>query len=179
MKTLNDVKKLAEELMAKKFTFSTYFGVYTLSANELGYRFEFDSAKRRFGACWYVAKKITLSMPLCKENLDKLDTQIEDTMLHELAHAFCIHVYGIKEGKGHGYNWQHIAKQIGCNGERCYKSSEVNKPKSKYTLVCDSCGKETPKYKKVTRKYACAKCSNEHNITTYTERFKLRLVTNY
>ena len=76
MANLNDVKRMAETLMAKKFTFNTYHGVFTFSAKDLGYRFEFDNAKRRFGACWYVQKKITLSMPLCAENLDKIETRI-------------------------------------------------------------------------------------------------------
>ena len=179
MTTLNDVKKMAEGLMAKQFTFNTYHGVFTMSANSLGYRFEFDTAKRRFGACWYVAKKITLSLPLCSENLDKIETQILDTMLHELAHAFCVEVYGVRNGKGHGYNWQHIATQIGCNGKRCYSSDSVNKPQSKYTLLCESCGRETPKYKIVKRTVACGKCCKQHNNGKYTDKFKLKLVVNY
>jgi predicted SprT family Zn-dependent metalloprotease len=179
MRTLNDVKKMAETLIAKEFTFNTYHGVFTMSAKSLGYRFEFDSAKRRFGACWYVAKKITLSMPLSKENLDKIETRITNTMLHELAHAFSVEVYGIREGKGHGYNWKHIAKQIGCDGERCYDGESVNKPQSKYTLVCDSCNRETPKHKVVRKSYACGKCCNEHNNGKFSDKFKLRLVTNY
>lgn len=179
MNTINDVKRMAETLMNKRFTFNTYFGVYTYSAKDLGYRFEFDSAKRRFGACWYTQKKITLSMPLCVENLDKIETRITNTMLHELAHAFCVKVYGLREGKGHGYNWKSIAKQIGCDGERCYDGETVNKPQSKYTLVCDSCKRETPKHKRVTKTYACGKCCDKHNNGKFSHDYKLRLVVNY
>ncbi len=179
MKTLNDVKKMAETLMAKQFTFNTYFGVYTLSGEQLGYTFKFDSAKRRFGCCNYGRKTIGLSMPLCSENLDKIDTKITDTMLHELAHAFSVHVYGIREGRGHGYNWQHIAKQIGCDGKRCFDSDKVNLPKSKYTLLCESCGKSTPKHKVIRKTYACGKCCNEHNNGKFSDKFRLKLVTNY
>lgn len=179
MRTLNNVKEMAESLMSKQFTFNTYHGVFTMSANDLGYRFEFDTAKRRFGACWYVAKKISLSMPLCKENLDKIETRITNTMLHELAHAFSVQVYGIREGKGHGYNWKHIAKQIGCDAERCYNGESVNKPLSKYTLVCDSCNKETPKHKMVKRNFACGDCCNKHANGKFSDKYKLRLVVNY
>jgi hypothetical protein len=70
MKTINDVKIVAEQLMAQKFTFKTYHKEFNMSANDLGYRFEFDTAKRRFGCCWYRDKKITLSMPICQENLE-------------------------------------------------------------------------------------------------------------
>ena len=179
MKTLNDVKVMAETLMAKKFTFNTYHGVFTMSGKELGYTFKFDTAKRRFGCCSYGKKTIGLSMPLCAENLDKIDTKITDTMLHELAHAFSVQVYGIRDGRGHGYNWQHIAKQIGCNGKRCFDSNSVNLPKSKYTLVCDSCKKETPKHKRITKTYACGDCCNQHANGKFSHDYKLRLVVNY
>ena len=177
MKTINDVKKMAEALMCKQFTFKTNSGVCTISGKELGYTFKFDTAKRRFGCCNYTKKTIGLSMPLCSENLDKIDTKITDTMLHELAHAFSVHVYGIK-GRGHNNNWKHIATQIGCDGNRCYDSSKVNLPKSKYKLVCDTCNKETPKHKMIRKTYACGKCCNEHNNGKFTEKYKLRLVIN-
>jgi predicted SprT family Zn-dependent metalloprotease len=179
MRTLSDVKKLAIELMSKEFTITTYYKTYKISALDLGYYFEFDSAKRRFGACWYVRKKITLSMPLCKENLDKIETRITNTILHELAHAFSVEIYGVREGKGHGHKWKNIAKQIGCDAERCYNGDSVNKPLSKYTLVCDSCNKETPKHKMVKRNFACGDCCNKHANGKFSDKFKLRLVTNY
>ena len=178
MKTINEVKKVAETLMSKQFTFSTYFGVYTISGKELGYEFKFDTAKERFGCCRYTRKQISLSKPLCIANLDKIDTEITDTILHELAHAFSVHVYGVKEGRGHNYNWKHIAKQIGCNGERCYDSSNINMPKSKYSLVCDSCKKETPKHKMTKKSYACGKCCNEHNNGKFSEKYRMRLILN-
>jgi predicted SprT family Zn-dependent metalloprotease len=179
MKTLNDVKNLAIELMATEFTVNTYYGKKTMSAMDLGYYFEFDNAKRAFGRCFYMQKKITLSLPLCSENLDKVDTQIRNTILHEIAHALSVEIYGIREGKGHGANWKSVAKQIGCNGERCYNGDSVNKPKSKYTLVCDSCNNETPKYKVVRRTVACGKCCREYNNGKYSDKYRLRLVTNY
>ena len=178
MKTINDVKEVAETLMSQQFTFSTYYGTYTLSGKQLGYNFKFDTAKRRFGCCSYTRKQISLSKPLSLENLDKVDTQITDTMLHELAHAFSVHVYGMKEGRGHNYNWKHIAKQIGCDGERCFDSDDVNMPKSKYSLICDNCENETPKHKMVKKNYACGKCCSEHNNGKFTEKYKLRLVVN-
>ena len=179
MKNLNDVRLMAETLMTKQFTFNTYHGVYTLSGEQLGYTFKFDSAKRRFGCCSYGKKTIGLSMPLCNENLDKIDTKITDTMLHELAHAFCVHVYGVRDGRGHGYNWQHIAKQIGCDAKRCFSSDSINLPKSKYTLLCENCGKETPKHKVIRKTYACAKCCDEHNNGKFSYDYQLKLVTNY
>lgn len=181
MGTINDVRNLAETLLAKEFTFRTYYGEHTISAKELGYVFKFDNKKRSFGTCYYVKKEIHLSLPLCSENLDKIHTNIQNTILHELAHAFCVYVYGIISGRGHDQKWRSIAMQIGCNGKRCFNSDEVNAPKSKYTLLCDNCGTETRKHKLTNRlnKFACGKCCNEHNNGRFTEKYKLRLVQNY
>lgn len=179
MQTLNDVRNLAIELMNTKFTFRVGNGIRTMSALDLGYYFDFGKKKRAFGTCYYIAKKIELSMPLCAENLDKVNTRIKNTILHEIAHAFCVEVYGRKYGRGHGANWKDIAKQIGCDGERCYDGETVNKPASKYTLICDNCERQTPKYKIVKKAFACGKCCKEHNFGRYTDKFKLRLVVNY
>ena len=178
MKTINDVRELAIELLSKEFTFTTYYGEHTVSAKSIGYRFEFDNAKRMFGRCFYNAKKITLSLPLCSANLDKVDSKIYDTILHEIAHALCVHVHGISIGKGHGSNWKSIARQIGSDGKRCFNSETVNMPKGKYSLICDSCGKESTKHRKITKRYACASCCNKYNGGKFSYEFILRLVEN-
>lgn len=179
MGTIADVKKLAIELMSKEFTIQTYYGERTMSAMDLGYYFEFGNRKKAFGTCYYVQKKIVLSLPLCSENLDKIETRIYNTILHEIAHAFCVEVYGLKHGRGHGSNWKSIASQIGCDAKRCFDSSTVNMPKGKYSLICDHCGYESPKHRKVTRTYACARCCNKHNGGKFSVYYKLRMVTNY
>jgi predicted SprT family Zn-dependent metalloprotease len=178
MKTINDVIELANELLNKEFTFTTYYGTHNVSAKSIGYRFEFNNRKRAFGVCYYNQKKISLSLPLCTENLDKVDSRIYNTILHEIAHALCVYVYGIKQGKGHGSCWRSIATQIGCDGKRCFESETVNLPKGKYSLICDNCGRETQKHRKVTRQYACGKCCNAHNGGKFSTKFILRLVVN-
>ena len=179
MGTINDVRALAVSLMNKEYTFIANGKTYVVSPSKIGYRFEFDTAKRRFGCCSYNRRMITLSLPLCSENLDKIETRIQNTILHEIAHALCVSVYGITYGRGHGANWQSIAKQIGCDGKRCYDGSTVNKPKSKYTLICDNCGSESSRHRMVYSNYACSKCCNEHNRGKYTEKFKMRVIQNH
>ena len=176
--TINDVSKLANELMNKSFKFRTERGSYNLSASDIGYTFEFDNAKRIFGRCFYTRHKITISKGICEANLDKLNTQIKDTILHEIAHAFCVYAYGVKEGRGHGEKWRSIAKQIGSNGERCYSSSEVTPVLSKYSLVCDSCGRSVPKHRKPSVERACGVCCRKHNNGKFTPEFKMKLVLN-
>ncbi len=178
MATIQDVQQLAIKLLSQPFTFTANGETHEISAIDLGYYFEFDKGKKAFGTCHFRKKKITLSLALCEANLDKLFTQITDTTLHEIAHAFCVHVYGTTHGRGHDWRWISIAKQIGCNGERCYSFDNVNPPKSKYTLVCNTCGRETPKHKKVTRKTACAICCKQHNFGRFSYDYLLELRVN-
>ena len=178
MKTINDVIELANELLNKEFTFTTYYGTHNVSAKSIGYRFEFNNRKRAFGTCNYSQKIIGLSLPLCTENLDKIDSRIYNTILHEIAHALSVHVYGIRFGRGHGANWVSVAKQIGCDGKRCFDSETVNMPKAKYRLVCDSCGAESPKHRKGSRTSACGRCCREHNGGKFSDKFILKFVVN-
>ena len=66
-------------------------------------------------------------------------------------------------------------KSIGCNGIRCYNSSEVNKIEHKYTLVCDTCGGKNPRHRKPRQKYSCAKCEPKK----FNEKYLLKVVQNF
>jgi predicted SprT family Zn-dependent metalloprotease len=176
MYTIKDVERIAEKLISKTHKFKANGNTYHISPKfDLGYSFEFDNAKVRFGCCKYSVKKITLSKQLCEKNLDKLDTQIVDTILHEIAHALCYHVYGSNNGRGHNRFWRDIAIQIGCCGETYYCSKTIESVESKYTLVCDSCNKTTPLHRKINgRSYSCGDCSPK----VYNPKFKMRLIQN-
>ena len=67
-----------------------------------GWRFQFDHARRRFGACRYGRKLITLSRPLVLLNPE---AEVRDTILHEIAHALC-------PGDGHGVRWKQKCREI-------------------------------------------------------------------
>ena len=177
--TIQDVQLLAIKTMSHTFTFTAKGQTNELSAMDLGYYFKFSNKKRAFGTCNYVKKEISLSRPLCEANLDKLMTQILDTTLHEIAHAFCVHVYGTELGRGHDWRWKSIAKQIGCNGERCYDIHEVNHTASKYTQICKHCKRETPRHKKPKRLQACGKCCQQYNFGRFSHDYVLELRVNY
>jgi len=172
-RTLKDVENKANELIDQEFTFTVFGQRKTVCARTLGYKFEFDGAKNRFGVCMYRKRIIGLSKPICEINLDKLETKITDTILHELAHAFAFYFYG-SEGKGHGSLWKNIAWAIGCDGNRCYDGNKINQPKSKYTLLCPN-GCEFPAHRARKRESSCGKCSGGF----YNPQFKLTLVQNY
>lgn len=178
MTTLKDVERLANELLNKTFTINTYWGDKQVNAKQLGYTFKFDYAKRRFGCCNYKYKTISLSKPLCEINLHQLEGKITDTILHELAHAFCVEIYGRKDGRGHDHKWQSIALQIGSDGKRCFNHSDfggIEKPNSKYTLVCNTCGHEASMHRQPKYARSCGKCAPNR----YDEEFKMVLRQNY
>ena len=138
---LDEIERLANRLMLKH------------NLPIAGWRFKFDMSKRRFGVCKYRSKTIGLSAPLCLLN-DMAN--ITDTILHEIAHAL------VGNAHGHDWVWKQKALEIGCNGNRCYDSSEVVQPKGKYIAICPSCNYTYNRYKQpiIGRKQSCGKCSN-------------------
>lgn len=175
MPTIKDIERLAKRLMKKKFTFISGDKEYKMSANELGYTFGFMDEKKTLGYCHYINKTIELSRPICENNFDKLDTEIKDIILHEIAHAFCVAIYGRRKGGGHDKKWKQIARGIGCNGNRCY-DWEVKTPKGKYTLSCpnDDCDYQYEMYRKPRVERSCGKCSQG----VYNPKYKLVITEN-
>jgi len=152
---------------------STQYEVMGNSVNiaDLGWKWEWDSAKRRFGRCTPGTKLISISYPLVKENRDNLAV-VKNVVLHEMAHA--IHWVLFKQAN-HDSVWQRIALTIGCDGRRCYSNETVKPTKSKYSLVCPGCGKEYPRHKKPTREASCGICCPGK----WDAQFRLKLIQNY
>lgn len=173
MENLREVQDLAIKLISTKFIVRDIYGSeHTLCAKDMGYRFKFDNAKRRNGQINYRTKIISLSKPKALVNLHQIDGPIQNTILHEIAHAFSYKLYG-RNGAGHCKKWRSIAKQIGCSGERC--SSGYEQPDSKYTLICETCGKESPMHRKPKVNRSCGSCSPR----VYNEKFIMTLRQNY
>lgn len=87
------------------------------------------------------------------------DTQLKNTLLHELAH---IEDY-VRNGKcsHHGWRWKQIAMRIGCNGERTSKKPVTTE--YKYEVRCTECGYTIGRHKKSKlvkyhSHYSCGKC---------------------
>jgi len=129
------------------------------------YKFQFDNAKVRFGYCSYRKKVISLSKHLVMMNSEE---QVVDTILHEIAHAI------VGRGHGHDHVWRAKAIEIGCNGERCYNSEDVEAPKGRFTYVCPNCDKEVNYHRRLKRSRACGECCKAHNYGRYTDKFKFR-----
>jgi len=118
--------------------------------------FEFDNAKRRFGCCNYTHKRITLSKALVSLNGE---ARVKNTILHEIAHAL------VGNKHGHDHVWRMKAREIGCDGERCYSSLEVERPKGNYEAICPICNHKHYKFKRpnLQKKASCGVCSRSYN----------------
>lgn len=153
---LLEAKVLAVNLMVKHGIFAQ------------GWRFQYDNARRRFGCCNYRTKTISLSKHLV--SLNDL-ANVKDTILHEIAHA-------LTPGHGHDRVWQRKAIEIGCNGERCYSSFDVQQPESRYIAECKGCGHTHKRHKMTDRtkygKQSCGRCSGG----SYNEKYRLEWKVN-
>jgi predicted SprT family Zn-dependent metalloprotease len=106
-----DARYLADCLIDKSFTINGK----SYCARDLGYKFEWMNRKKTFGLCKYGSKTILLSEDYVFNNSVEL---INDTILHELAHAFSRHIYG-RVGAGHNQYWRNVCRQIGAIPQRC------------------------------------------------------------
>lgn len=149
---LNKAQELAKILMSK----------HDLTSK--GWRFEFDTAKRRFGCCNHRYKKITLSRALVQVNSE---ARVKNTILHEIAHAL------VGGGHGHDAVWRRKALEIGCDGKRCYTSENTVIPESKYIAVCKTCGHKHKKHRLTKTITACGICCKGRFQKEYILEFKL------
>ena len=121
------------------------------------WRFSFDHARRRFGSCRLPRdprsgpKMITLSRPLTLLNDE---TQVRDTILHEIAHA-------LSPGAGHGPRWRQKCREIGANPRRTYGDDEVISPPRKpawFEMGCETCNWWIDRRRRTRRKLVCRGC---------------------
>ena len=182
--TIQDVQTLADKLMNEVFTVNGKGQTIISSCNGLGFKFKFDNAKNRFGSCNSWRRIITLSKPLSLANLDNM-VQIEDTIRHEIAHAFA---NKISAREGHGSLWKSVATQVGARPERCFDSNDANLVKTRFVWACPN-GHQSPIHK-VTAKVrmslggndtmfgskSCGICGKEHGTKGYQQQFKMKAV---
>jgi predicted SprT family Zn-dependent metalloprotease len=157
---LSDAKTLAIRLMEQHDlrnmeNFGTPCGI--------GYwSFAWNNRRRGFGLCRYDCRQIELSCHLVALNSE---TEVRDTILHEIAHALA------GPRAGHGRLWQIQAHAIGCNAERCYSTDSVKTPMGKYVSTCPGCGRVRSRFRRprAGRKYSCGVCAPGR----FDERFLL------
>ncbi len=116
-----------------------------------GWSFGFDLAPSRAGVCRYRERRIDLSVSYC---LAATRAEIEDTILHEIAHA----IVGPKHN--HDAAWKAKAREIGCQGERCHR---VQHSIPRWVGEC-GCGQQWFRQtlqRRMIRNRVCGKCLGE------------------
>ena len=116
-----------------------------------GWAFRFDHARRRFGSCSTVRKRITLSRPLTLLNEE---AEVRDTILHEIAHA-------LAPGDGHGRAWKAACVRVGAKPVRCYTEATVVSPPRRaapYQVGCPRCGWWQDRHRLTREKLVCRGC---------------------
>jgi len=131
---------------------STWIAAHRLT----GWSFQFDHATKRAGCCNYHTRVISLAHAYARSAADET---IDDTLLHEIAHALV--------GKTHGHDqvWQAQAVALGCSGRRCH---DVQFTPPRYIVTCDkACWVTTAERRQ--RGAVCRTCHGQVHYTTYTE----------
>lgn len=171
--TFNDVFAMANEYMLKTFVVDGR----AFNMRDMGVHLEFNDNKSRWGFAKRSGRHYTISLSkwMCDNTKATMADWI-DTMLHEMAHVID---YVVRGRSDHSYRWVHIATTIGCSGERTAKVDFEDDIQTKYTTICNNCGKESHKHKKVRVGQACGKCCREHNGGRYSDKYILRIVQNY
>ena len=99
-------------------------------------------------------RRIDLSVSYC---LAATRAEIEDTVLHEIAHAI------VGPRHNHDAVWKAKAREIGCAGERCHR---VQHSTPKWIGEC-GCGQQWFRQtlqRRIMRNRACGKCHGVYNV---------------
>lgn len=152
---LNEAEMLAKQLLYK----------HGLSY----YKLKFDNAISRFGRCNVRKEVINLSKPLTLINSKEI---VEDTILHEIAHALDYKIHG---NIGHGITWKSICIEIGCT-PKPFCGAETVSVKGKYLKTCPNCGPRGTAHRR--RKSACGSCCDKYNDGKYSEEYLIKYSLN-
>ena len=113
-----------------------------------GWRFGFDRAVRRAGACHYAEMRITVSRHLAEA---AEEAEVRQVLLHEVAHALAGH------RAAHGPRWRSIAAGIGYTGTRLH-DGPIAEERARWLGTCPA-GHEHRRFRRPTRDLSCGLCS--------------------
>lgn len=115
------------------------------------YRFEWSNGKTVLGHCDYSARTIRLSRTLTTVNDE---SQVIDTIRHEIAHAIAGHT------AGHGPAWKHVARKLGAVPRAASQTATGVRDTAPWVGTCTSCGRESDVrfFRKPRNRRSCSKC---------------------
>lgn len=113
-----DLRKLARE----------QFDKHGLTSK--GWVFDINDGKRRLGVCFYRTKRIEIASYYALHNSD---TEVTDTLMHEIAHAL------VGPGYGHGAVWRVKARELGATPKACNNNPDIITPIGPWQSRCTRC----------------------------------------
>lgn len=138
-----------------------------------GWTFKFNTNKRRLGVCKYTTlygKKLPGgAIELSIHILNLGWAQIQDTILHEIAHALA------PSDANHGYEWKVMAMKIGARPERCARGVGAL-VEGRYLAKCPRCGYERRMHKRSRVRRACGPCCRRFNRGQFHPDYLLEYV---
>ena len=113
-----------------------------------GWRFGFDNARRRAGACDYRGRRITLSKHLVASGSLEDARQV---LLHEIAHALA------GSRAAHGPRWRAVAQRIGYEGGRLHTKAIADEL-APWVGTCPA-GHEHVRFRRPSAALSCGICA--------------------
>jgi predicted SprT family Zn-dependent metalloprotease len=122
-----------------------------------GWTFAFNRRKRAMGLCRNTARAIELSIYFVDRNGPE---EIEDTLLHEIAHAL------VGPEHGHDAVWKAKCLEIGARPLRC---GHADMPSGQWHAQCPACGERFTRHRrpKTLTGWFCRPCGPEHGKLTW------------
>lgn len=104
--------------------------------------------------------------------------EVDQTLLHELAHLLAQHRHGRRRLAPHGAEWRRACVDLGIPGEkRTHQLPFVSRRmKRRYLLRCPGCGESHDRVSRPRRRIACLRCCRTHNRGLYDERFRFEVI---
>lgn len=101
--------------------------------------------------------------------------EVQQTLLHELAHLVAYARAGRRRIKAHGAEWQQACADLGIPGERATHSLPLpgRTMKRNWRYACPVCGEGFDRVRKMKRRAACYTCCRDMKDGYYHRQFKL------
>lgn len=116
-----------------------------------GWSFGWDRARKRLGVCRVGEKRITLSKHFVNANVQDNWVMIEDTVLHEVAHALAWERFRYV---GHGVRWKLICREIGAIPRATVPLDMIKPTDYKYALRLKTSGEIVARFYRYPAKTA-------------------------
>lgn len=116
------------------------------------WQFRFNRRKCALGFCYFDSQTVELSIHFVEGNSWEA---IQDTLLHEIAHAL------VGPEHGHDEVWKRMCLQLGARPERVCR--HANMPKGRWQARCQACGRSFHRHRrpKWLEGWFCYGCGEE------------------